>query len=344
MKSLASLWFIFSQCERRNYIFIQAFFVVNSALEVAMIFVTAPFFAYLLAGESSFLEPFIETLPSVFPSGNFIPVAAVVIAILVVLSSVSNIMAHWTLIKFSNDLGVSVCRKLLKSYLTQDFESFISSDSSRLINTATIEITRITNRVVAQSLLFSCKAISVIAISCALIVFDSKFAIIGGLVLFSVYAFMFLLSHRFIAAQGREVSASASVRAHIISEAINNFVDIKLKNCHDFFLEKYEREGKRYAKAMAISASSATVPRYMLEGLSVVMALVMVFYLTGWSGQTASDNITTIGIIGMAALKIIPSLQGVYQSLMVMSGNLGAVESLLTEISQSSGNGGRYND
>ena len=75
-----------------------------------------------------------------------------------------------------------------------------------------------------------------------------------------------------------------------------------------------------------------TVPRYLIELLAFGSMIALVLYLIKKSNNDLSIILPILSVYGLAAMKLLPSLQVIYNSLTIVKGNLSAYEAIKEDL------------
>ena len=98
-----------------------------------------------------------------------------------------------------------------------------------------------------------------------------------------------------------------------VLQSLSGIRDIKITNSYDYLVSKVYAICRQHAKFYSRSSSAIHIPRLVIESFVVVGFLVVVSILTS-VGQSRGEIFTTIGLFGMAALRITPSFNRMLSS------------------------------
>ncbi len=96
-------------------------------------------------------------------------------------------------------------------------------------------------------------------------------------------------------------------------QSLSGIRDVKVTNSYYYLLSKVYKICRDHAKFYSLSATGIHVPRLLIES-SVVAGFLLVVFLMTSVGQEKGEIVTLIGLFGMAAFRIMPSLNRVLVS------------------------------
>ncbi len=109
----------------------------------------------------------------------------------------------------------------------------------------------------------------------------------------------------------REIYSEQIYKAAV--EALNAIKEIQVYNVRSFFIERFEHAVRKYTNGFVKFTVVSGLPRFLLETIlfaSVLITLLMSLYF----GKAPSELIPMISVIGVASLRILPSVYKIYNN------------------------------
>jgi ABC-type bacteriocin/lantibiotic exporter with double-glycine peptidase domain len=103
-------------------------------------------------------------------------------------------------------------------------------------------------------------------------------------------------------------------RHQILQEGMGGLRDISLDKTADYFVQVFRRLDDTFRTAQYQNAIISTSPRYLVEGIGTLLIAVFAVVLATRSESNMQTQIPTIGVLVMAAQRMIPMLQQIYAS------------------------------
>jgi ABC-type bacteriocin/lantibiotic exporter with double-glycine peptidase domain len=96
-------------------------------------------------------------------------------------------------------------------------------------------------------------------------------------------------------------------RTKWILQSLSGIRDVKISNSYQYLVSKIYEICRQYAKVFSKASTAIHIPRLLVE-TSVVIGFIIVVSVLFSVGQSKGEIVTIMGLFGMAALRIIPSL------------------------------------
>ena len=116
-------------------------------------------------------------------------------------------------------------------------------------------------------------------------------------------------------------------------EALQAVKEIKVYNAYDFFTQRYKQAARRYSDGYIKFGVASELPRFVLETI-LVTAVLATLLISLYLLKTPSELIPMMSVLGLAALRVLPSITRVYtrlNSARYYSNSLDMVHDILKE-------------
>ena len=120
------------------------------------------------------------------------------------------------------------------------------------------------------------------------------------------------------------ISNSLNLQIKNIQETLGSFREIILHNLQNRIVLKYEKIDRKRRLRLAENQSISKFPKYILEGLGLMLVAIFSYFLIKNSNQT-SNFISTIGLLTLGAQRLLPAAQQIYNSWTSIKGNSASV-------------------
>jgi ABC-type multidrug transport system fused ATPase/permease subunit len=231
-------------------------------------------------------------------------VGLVLLAIFVA-KAVAAIGVQRAVIRFSQEQQMRVQSVLMHSYQELPYEKFLLRNSADYVY-AIAELAPVFATVVNFCLRIASDTILIIVLLALLAAQNAAaLALLAALVLAVVFGYDRLFRRRLRRyGENRNRSGIDSVRA--IHEGIEGLKEIRVLGKEGHFHRRLEEAATEYAHFATRAALIAAAPRYLLEAVMVlfVVALVLLVLLLGSDPQKL---VPTLGMFGVAALRLMPA-------------------------------------
>ncbi len=267
------------------------------------------FFDSSQAAESSFLQEALTDLTG----GQSISSIAIIFCAVFLLKNIAiigiNYYTNWKIFKYWA-FGI---RRLFSVYMHKNIAFHAQTNSSILLRNLTNGIGQSFEAARQVFMIFLESVLSVAAILALLLVDPFITLIMGTALGTGSVIYYFVMSPKFRWWGQRAIAIEADV-IKWITQSLDNILFAKIGHKEEMLAGKLGALTYERAKFESRTATSLQIPRLFLETIAVICLVVIVGVLL-LSGRPTQDMIATIGVFGMAALRLLPSLNRLLNAL-----------------------------
>ena len=221
----------------------------------------------------------------------------------------------------------SLGKKLIESYLKQPYMWILNKNSSDLSKNILSKVSSVTQGPLQQIINLLSQIIVTFFLISLLLYVDYKLAISVGSILIFCYVLIFFSLKKFLKKIGRETLIADQERYKAVSEAFGSFKLIKNIQLENFYINKFSKPAKIYAKNSGLSFIIAILPRYLLEGIAFGGMILLVLILMNYY-RSFENIIPIIALYAIVGYRLLPSLQVIYNSTSQLRYSYPALDSL----------------
>lgn len=325
--------------ERRNAIIVLAMMLILGMMEALGVASIMPFLAVLadpgIIERNKYLASIYEQLGFTKPNDFLLLLAVAVFGVAVVRVTVSAV-SHYFMIRFSTMRTFSLSARLLEKYLRQPYDWFLQRHSSDLGKTILSEV----DQVVRGSLIPSLQLIARIVVASFIIlvlIFVDPIITLSAMIAFGGgYSLIYLIIRKYLNRIGKERLNANQQRFHIAQEVLGGIKEVKVSGLEEAYLQRFKKPAFEFSSKRAASQIIGQFPKYILEALTLggMLAIVMVLFMRA-SGDVAAV-LPIIGLYAFSGLRLLPSLQDIYQNLTKLGFGKAALDSLHKDLMDNS--------
>ncbi len=257
--------------------------------------------------------PVVSDILDFFIKNNKKDLLTIFLISLVIFSSSLRLMLIWLNAKLSALIGSELsCKSFIKT-INQEYEEYINTNSSFIINAITTQITVVVG-VINQILLLIYGVIIFLALIYALLVVNTIFTLIISLTLIVIYLTLILVFRPVLRSNRKNILLFQQNIIKLIQESYLGLRDTILLGLQKSYYEKYKKFDIPMRNLTADNLVIASFPKYILEGSVLVF---IIFFITKAKSLTTNESliIFEIGTFALGAQKILPVLQQIYSAL-----------------------------
>jgi ATP-binding cassette, subfamily B, bacterial PglK len=238
----------------------------------------------------------------------------------VALSNVLRLAVSYLSIRYGYAIGTDLGVRIFRDALYQPYAAHVAQHGSVLISAITVKVSAVVHGVLMPML---------VLINAALILLLA----VGGLLWAWPWLALTLIaaaavaqgaigamSRRSLQANSQRIADGSSQAVKALQEGLGGIRDVLLDGAQEAHAHRFEVFDRSTRRAQADNAVVSAVPRYLMEFVGVT-ALVSAAY---WLARSQSDFATAVpalGLLAMAAQRLLPYLQQAIASWLTVSGN-----------------------
>ncbi|OUX36284.1 MAG: hypothetical protein CBE33_06150 [Candidatus Pelagibacter sp. TMED273] len=255
---------------------------------------------------------------------------AILLIIIYFIKSVFLSLFNWVLAKIELGIEKAISISLYKKYLSNDYEFFLVTSSSKLINIIKDESSRYAKFIFGFINIFK-DLILLIILGFGLIMINLKGTILIFLCILIFSFVLFIAIKNKVKNIGREQSIFRTEIYNILNQTFQSTKTIKLLGIENFFNKKYFRSQKLMLKNTLLIRIINPLPRILLEFASVLGMSLLVIYLI--SINTSLTNlIPTLTFLSLSIIRMIPAFAAINQNINHLITNMYAAELILKDL------------
>jgi ABC-type bacteriocin/lantibiotic exporter with double-glycine peptidase domain len=221
--------------------------------------------------------------------------------------------ANFYIFKFSVTQQLLLQEKLMHQYINQNYESYIQSNSAFSITAVSHFARRLKDILQALFRLFADGLLLLLIIFLMLLVDAKIFSILATIFIsFSVLYYLLFITR--IKGYGEEFNLGNTNMIKSLTEISNGFKEIKILGKCGFFKNIFSHSVRRMAKVEVKQNLISVAPRNLLELMVVLFIVLAVIFTILW-GDSLSQTVITLGIFSACAIRIIPMVTQIFNSI-----------------------------
>lgn len=335
MKTFLSLYRVLSKGKKREFFLLQFIVIISALFEVLSISMIAPFLGvvadYKFIENNSFINLAYNFL-SAKSYPDFIWKFGLLIILFVILSSLISILTIKNLSYFAASVGADFGDLLYSFYIKRSYQSHLMYSEAHLTKQIAVEVARVTDNLLQPLVQINARIVVVCLISAGVLIYEPFIALLALLVILLGYGFIFLYVKNKLKINGESITDASKFRFHLLGVAFGAFKDIKVLGVENYFIDKFKINSKRFALAYGDSNTLYNIPRYIMELVVFISLILSIVSLVIFSDRNVSDVIPSLAILGVAALKLLPSFQQIYSGLAQVRSHLSALNSIIPDL------------
>lgn len=240
---------------------------------------------------------------------------SLLVALVIIMGLLIKAGSHYFVIRFTTLCGHSLSSRMLEAYLKQPYSWSLDRNSADIGRKILAECEQLVQRVTRPSLGILASCLLALSIVLFLITVDPVIAFVSFALLAGGYGMSYLFVRQKLLQNGAEIVASNKERFSVTQEVTTGLKEVKLAGLENTYVEEFRRPSLRRAQSSVKAQILTDLPRFVLEGLTFSILLIMVLILLVRADGNLLAAIPTLGIFAFSVMRILPALQQVYHGL-----------------------------
>jgi len=313
---LKALWFYIKPRRRAELLMLIFLTMIVSVAEIVSIGAILPFLGALTAPENfldiQFLQPMFNWLNISEPAELLFPMTILFI-VAAILSGIMRLILLWTQTRFGFAIGADISISVYRNSLYLPYSSHVSKNSSEFISGITNKTTLVVTQIILPILLIISASIIFMAIFATLLLVDPLVASIATLGFGGTYGIILFITKKQLLTDSNSISIKSNLLIKSLQEGFGGIRDILIDGAQEVYCKIFREVDLPLRKAQAGIVIIGQTPRFIVEAIGITILALLALYLS-MKPSGISGAIPVIGIFALAAQRLLPILQQIYQS------------------------------
>lgn len=232
------------------------------------------------------------------------------------------------ILKFTFSRQVSTARKLMRGFMFKPYTFHLERNSSELLRMVDSE-----TRFVFQNGVMAAATImvegTIILIVLLLLLAAEPVGAILTFCFFGAISFGFVRAiHKKMRLLGLEQQQHGRELVRWVQQGLGGIKESKVLNRELFFIDAHTQSSTRFSEALRRVQLMSAIPRPLIETLGVG-GMILLSALMVYQGRSVNDILPILGLFGMAAIRLLPSINRIVTSVTGIRTNVVLLESVL---------------
>jgi ATP-binding cassette, subfamily B, bacterial PglK len=308
-------------------------FILSSMLEIVGIGVIAPYIS--LFSDPNAAQELSNFANTVFHQNISIEqifiYSGIVLTFIFLLKTIITLFVKGVIIRFSQKQQVRLRTQLMDQYQSLPYSEYISRNSAEYIHSIQNLAEQYASKVVQSFLYIISDGLLVIFILMLLAWTDLVvFLVLLALFLIISIGYDYFFS-RNLKKHGELANSAATLMVKNLHEGIEGLKEIRVFGKEDYFYQNVVKYAEQYAHSHVKSQITTMAPRYIIE-IFVVFFIVSMATKSFIFDKDLTNSLVTIGVFGVASLRLIPSVNMLLTSVTHLRFNYDVVERLFNDL------------
>lgn len=313
---LTRLWRHLNYKDKNRLIILMLLISFSGFLEILTLGSIIPFLIAII-NSSEILDnvkyEFLLNFLNISSEKDLILYSSFLFSICIILSALCRLVITKLNFRWCYDLVAEMSIKAFKKTLYQPFLVHSYRNSSSIISGITLKSSYLLNALVLPVITIIQTSFLVISV-----IFSLFFLLpFSNMAILSVFAFGYILFSFFLRNilenNSKHIANLQTKGIVVLQESLSGIKEIILSNTFNHFISRFSNAERPYRKKLGDNAFISIFPRFFIEALGVVL-IIFIILLNVSNSSNPSEILPSIGVLAVAAQRLLPYLQQLYAS------------------------------
>ena len=321
--------------DRRKLPWMILLFWLASFIDLAGLGLITPYIGLIISPESvqgGKLAQVIDQFSLPHDQESLLVILGISLISIFLLKAMSAICINYIIISFSQNQQIHLSSLLMRAYQALPYTEYLRRNSSEYIYSIHALVKYFASGVVLNGLRTLSELIVAVMIL-GLLAWHNVLALsmLFGLLSILIFGYDRLFRKR-LRDLGKQTNQMSTSVVQGIHEAIEGLKEIRILGKESHFHQKVNKCVYDLAQINRLSGLITMSPRYLLELIIIVFVVIFVTGTLFFSHNNMESLITTIGVFGVATLRLMPSANTLISSLMQLRSQRNTVSRLYKDL------------
>lgn len=320
MKIIRKINVLLDTKQKWNMAFLLVMMLFGAILEATSIGLVIPVITVLITPEQFQENEMVKWLYDALHMQSIMQFTVVVMVALILAFVFKNLflfLQQKMLYHFVYTNQFRTSERMMKNYLRRGYEFYLNSDTAVIQRSITSDVNNMYALILAVLQIIS-EIIIFVTLSVVMLVTDMKMTlVISTLLIITLFVIMKVLKP-ILKRAGKDNQDYYSGLFKWISQTVTGIKEVKVAGKEQYFVDEYVKCGKGYVNAVQKYSLYNNTPRLLIETVCIIGLVGYMLYLI-LSGADVKNMVSTLGVFGLAAVRLIPCANRINNQLTSMA-------------------------
>ncbi|MBA32050.1 MAG: ABC transporter ATP-binding protein [Chloroflexi bacterium] len=246
--------------------------------------------------------------------------------VVVVFGIALQALTQYSTIRYTFMRGYDWSSRLMETYFSRPYYWFLNRHSSDLGKSILSEVEQVIHYTLLPFLQFLSGALQSFFLVVLLIIVNPLVAILSFVILGSTYGMVYWRLRQYLENIGKRRIRENQLRFEISQEAFGGIKEVKAAGLESGYISSFRKAALRYAKYKSYVGIISIIPGFSIQVIAFGGILFVLMYLLISQEGNLLEVIPVMGMFAFCALRLLPTLSLLYQSLTKMKSGKPALD------------------
>ena len=252
--------------------------------------------------------------------------------VVVVLGIGLQAITQYSTIRYTFMRGYDWSSRLMETYFSRPYSWFLNRHSADLGKSILSEVEQVIHYTLLPFLQFLSGTLQAFFLVVLLVIVNPLVAILSFLILGSTYGIVYWRLKQYLERIGKRRIRENQLRFEISQEAFGGIKEVKAAGLESGYIVSFRKAALRYAKYRSHVGIISIIPGFSIQAIAFGGILIVLMFLLISQGGNLLEVIPIMGMFAFCALRLLPTLGLLYQSLTKMKSGKPALDILYEDL------------
>lgn len=333
LEQVNKVWDLLSPQERRRFLLLVPMMLGGAIFDSLGVVSIMPFIAVLanpgVVHSNAYLKYAYDSLGFV-SENEFMRFLAAIFFVILVFAILYKALSAYVMTRYALMREYSIGQELVRRYLDQPYDWFLSRHSADIGKTILTEVARVVGSVIIPLVQMTVQIAIVLSLLILLVVVQPQVALTIGAALIAAYGAIYLLQRSYLRKVGTNIEHANRMRFRVVNEAFSGIKSVKVAGLESHYSALFSRPAFEFARSISASNIATQIPRYALEILAFGGMIGVVFFLMK-DYNSFQSMLPVLAVYVLASYRLMPAIQQIYIALSTLRVGAPTLERLHAE-------------
>tara|TARA_Y100001958_G_C21248715_1_gene581901 strand:- start:23116 stop:24939 length:1824 start_codon:yes stop_codon:yes gene_type:complete len=238
--------------------------------------------------------------------------------VVVILGIGLQALTHHNTVRYTFMRGYDWSSRLMEAYFSRPYFWFLNRHSADLGKSILSEVEQVIHYTLLPSLQFLSGVLQSFFLVVLLLIVNPLVAIMSFVILGSTYGIVYLRLKQYLENIGKRRIRENQLRFEISNEAFGGIKEVKAAGLESGYIASFRKAALQYAKYRSHVGIISIIPGFVIQAIAFGGILIALMFLLISQGGNLLEVIPVMGMFAFCALRLLPILSMLYQSLTKM--------------------------
>jgi len=229
----------------------------------------------------------------------------------------ASLFSIWIRALFVRSVNILLSYRILSGYVSKPASFFAGTNTATLNKNILTETSTLSNGTIKGAMTLLSDALNIFIIAVGLVYIQPVITAIAILLFGGLYGSLSIILRKISLRLGEERLAQSDLRFRAANHVLGGIREIKILGRERVFLDKFKSASNNFFRTQMNTNLIASFPRYLLEAIVFSAVIAMVLVLVN-RGETNGTVISLVSLYGLAAYRLMPSLDSFFKQITII--------------------------